>query len=288
MMVWNRIPTSLDDFSRMVSVLAPIITENLLGISTHTSQDIIYFGTLLTAPEAALLVLGAGLLVWKWRHPAAFLMLLAGVGVLFVGGSLVFYPNSVPPQINHWTPAFPVFYCALAIPVGLWLSSTWGRLPKNLAWVKPAVLASGITILGWINISYYFGSYHADPESLRSEGYRRAQEYYDAQVAQSRYLASLGTQFTAVVVGKSSVPYDPEITRYLLGTTVDLVNVPDPENSLTVPSTPGKGLAFIFFPGNEHHQPLAQARYPGGKEGTVTSQARKLLFYTYTLLPRLP
>jgi len=54
--------------ARMVSVLAPIITENLLGISTHTSQDIIYFGTLLQAPEAALLALGAGLMVWKWRH----------------------------------------------------------------------------------------------------------------------------------------------------------------------------------------------------------------------------
>jgi hypothetical protein len=161
-------------------------------------------------------------------------------------------------------------------------------LPKNLARVKPVIWAVGITVLAWINISYYFGSYHADPESLRSEGYRRAQEYYDVQVAQSRYLASLGTQFRAVVVGKSSVPYDPEITRYLLGASVNLIAAPDPENNLTVPSTPGKGLAFIFFPGNEQYQSLAQARYPGGKEGTVMSQAGKLLFYTYTLLPRLP
>jgi hypothetical protein len=45
-------------------------------------------------------------------------MLISGLGVLFVGGTLVTYPDSVPPLINHWTPAFPAFYVALAVPIG--------------------------------------------------------------------------------------------------------------------------------------------------------------------------
>src|ERR1044071_4239589 len=50
MLVWNHIPTSLEDFGRMIAVLRPILSENLLGISTNASQDIIYFRYLLMVP----------------------------------------------------------------------------------------------------------------------------------------------------------------------------------------------------------------------------------------------
>ena len=285
MLVWNHIPTSLEDVGRMMGVLGPILSENLLGISTNPSQDIIYFGSLLRVPEAALLMLGVGLLVWKWKHPAAFLLLLSGLGVLFVGGSLVFYPNSVPPLINHWTPAFPVFYCALAIPVGLWLEANWARLPRHLGWVKPVGLSLGLALLAWLNVSYYFGSYHADPDTLRAEGYRAAQSSYDTQVAVSRYVASLGTGYTVVIVGKATAPYDPELTRYLLGSYVPVVNVPDPSTSAPISGLPEMGVTFIFFPGNEQYQATIHARYPGGRDGIFAGESGKLAFFTYTVPP---
>src|SRR5436853_7643349 len=103
----------------MWKTLWPVISENLLGISTHSSQDIIFYAPLLLPAEAALLVLGVALLLWHWRHPAAFLILASGLGVLLVGGTLVAYQNSVPPLINHWTPAFPAFYVALVCACGL-------------------------------------------------------------------------------------------------------------------------------------------------------------------------
>ena len=285
MMVWNHIPTSLDDVGRMISVMRSIISENLLGISTNPSQDIIYFGSLLRVPEAALLMLGVALLVWKWKHPAAFLVLLSGLGVLCVGGSLVFYPNSVPPLINHWTPAFPVFYCALAIPVGLWLEANWARLPRHLSWIKPVGLSLGLALLGWLNVSYYFGSYHADPGTLRSAGYRAAQSSYDIQVAVSRYLASLGTGYTAVMVGKATAPYDTELTRYLLGSYVPAVNMPDPLTGAPIAGLPEVGITFIFFPGNQQYQAAIHAHYPGGSDGIVTGESGKLAFYTHTVSP---
>src|SRR5882762_7315459 len=53
--------------------------------------DIIFYGPLLLPAESALLVLGVALLLWHWRHPAAFLILTSGLGVLLVGGTLVAY-----------------------------------------------------------------------------------------------------------------------------------------------------------------------------------------------------
>ncbi len=285
MLVWNHVPTNLEDVGRMTGVLGPILSENLLGISTDSSQDIIYFGSLLRVPEAALLMLGVGLLVWKWKHPAAFLLLLSGLGVLLVGGSLVFYPNSVPPLINHWTPAFPVFYCTLAIPVGLWLEAKWVGLPWRVDWVKPVGLFAGLALLAGLNLTYYFGSYHADPDTLRSQGYRAAQSSYDTEVAMSRYVASLGTGYEVVIVGKATAPYDRELTRYLRGSYVPVVYAPDPWNSAALAALPETGITFIFLPGNEQYQVTIHARYPGGRDARLAGESGKLAFLTYTVSP---
>jgi hypothetical protein len=66
-------------------------------------------------------------------RPAAFLILGSGLAVLLVGGTLVAYPNSVPPLINHWTPAFPAFYVAMALPVGAWTTAGRSELEPRLS-----------------------------------------------------------------------------------------------------------------------------------------------------------
>ena len=63
LMTWNRIPTNWHDFQQMWRTLWPIMSENLLGISTQSSQDIMYYAPLLLPAEAALLVLGVALLI---------------------------------------------------------------------------------------------------------------------------------------------------------------------------------------------------------------------------------
>jgi 4-amino-4-deoxy-L-arabinose transferase-like glycosyltransferase len=98
LLIWSpHIPISFANFHRAWKTIWPVLSENLLGISTHTSQDIIFYGPLLLPAESALLVLGVALLLWRWRHPAAFLILASALGVLLVGGTLVAYPNSVSP-----------------------------------------------------------------------------------------------------------------------------------------------------------------------------------------------
>jgi 4-amino-4-deoxy-L-arabinose transferase-like glycosyltransferase len=283
LMIWSpHIPTSFKDLYQTWKTVWPVVRENLLGISTHNSQDIIYYAPLLLPAEAALLVLGVALLIWHWHHPAAFLMLISGLGVLFVGGTLVADPNSVPPLINHWTPAFPAFYVALAVPIGAWAAST--ESPGRLRYVLPATLAIGLTLLGWLNLNFYFHHYYADPASLKSNAYRSAQQNYEIQTAQSRYQASLGPGYHVFTVAHRPPPYDPITTRYLVADQ-EWSMLTNPAADLPSITAGTKGLAFLFFPGNEQYRELTHNLYPGGVDGEVTTKQGKHLFYTYVLTP---
>ncbi|HJW37814.1 MAG TPA: glycosyltransferase family 39 protein [Candidatus Udaeobacter sp.] len=284
LMTWNRIPASWHDLQQMWSTLWPIMSENLLGISTQSAQDIMYYAPLLLPAEAALLVLGVALLTLRWRHPAAFLVLLSGLGVLFVGGTLVLYPNSAPPMLAHWTPAFPAFYVAIALPIGAWAGSAEVWLRGRQRWITIAVVVVGLAILACVNINFYFFRYYADPENLKSERYKAAQRLYEVQTTQSRYMASLGPTYRIVIVGKSPYPYDPDTTKYLVAGQ-EYITIRDPQEQLSLEPEAGKGLAFLFFPGNEQYQEKIRERYPDGTEGDVRSPLGRHLFYTYVVEP---
>lgn len=283
LMTWNRIPASWQDLQQMWRTLWPIMSQNLLGISTRSSQDIMYYAPLLLVAEAALLVLGVALLVWQWRHPIAFVLLLSGLGVLLVGGTLVLYPNSSPPMLAHWTPAFPFFYAAIAVPVGAWTSSAEPLLRTKWKWITSAVVVLGLMMLGYANIHFYFYRYYADPENLRSARYKAAQRSYEVQTIQSRYMASLGPDYRIVSVGVSPYPYDAEITRYVVSGRQEYVTLRDPQELSTLPAVGTKRLGFLFFPGNEQYQDSIRERYPGGRAGEVHNRVGQHVFHTYVV-----
>ncbi len=285
LLIWSpHIPTTFRDFQNTCKTLWPTFSENLLGISTHSSQDIIFFAPLLLPAEAALLLLGAALFLWHWRHPVAFLMLASGVGVLLIGGTLVASTSSVPPTLNHWTPAFPAFYVALAVPIGAWISAAQPELPIRLRWILPAALTAGLLLLGWLNLDFYFHRYYADPETLRSSAYRSAQRSYEIETAQSRYLASLGPGYQVFAVGQRSPAYDPTTTRYLVADQ-EWSMLTNPAAKLPSMNPRNRRLAFLFFPGDEHYRDLTHEVYPDGADGEVISRRGKHLFYFYVLTP---
>jgi 4-amino-4-deoxy-L-arabinose transferase-like glycosyltransferase len=279
LLTWNRFPANWQDLHQMWNTLWPIMSENLLGISTHSAQDIMYFAPLLLVPEAALLVLGVALLVWRWRHPAAFLLLLSGLSVLFVGGTLVLYPNSAPPMPAHWTPAFPAFYAAIAVPAGAWVASAQAWPWKRWRWLAPAILGAGLFVLGCANLNFYFNKYYADPASLRIERYKRAQTMYEVQTIQSRYMASLGSNYRVVAVGKSPYPYDADMVRYLVQGQ-EYITLSNPEDLRSLAPAAEKGLVFLFFPGSEEYRRPFRERYPDDSDGEVRNPLGKHLFYT--------
>ncbi len=286
LMTWNRIPANWHDLQQMWHTLWPIISENLLGISTQSAQDIMYYAPLLLKAEAALLVLGVAFLIWRWQHPAAFLVLLSGLGVLLVGGTLVLYPNSSPPMLAHWTPAFPAFYAAIAVPIGAWAASARALPRIKPRWVIATVVTVGLAILGYANIRFYFFRYYADPDSLRNGRYKAAQTLYEEQTTQSRYMASLGSAYRVVVVGKSPYPYDAEITRYLVQDQ-EYILAYDPQTQPSLAPVAGRGMAFLFFPGSEQFMDAIRERYSGGTAAEVRNPVGRHVFYAYVVKPNL-
>ena len=138
--------------------------------------------------------------------------------------------------------------------------------------------------LAYANVHFYFYKYYADPENLTNNRYKVAQRLYEVQTIQSRYMASLGPACRVIVVGKSPYPYDSEITRYLLQGQ-EYISLYDPEMQLSLTSADGKGLAFLFFPGNEQYQEPIRQRYPGGAAGEVRNQVGQVVFHTYLVAP---
>lgn len=279
-LTWSRIPQSWDDMVLMWNTLWPIMSQNLLGFTVLPANDSFYFAPLLFAPEAALLVLGVGLLVWRWRHPAAFLMLLSGLGVLFVGGTLV--PSA--DNFNHWTPAFPAFYCAIAIPLGAWIASvranalSGGGAKHNrtrLYWLGIGTVAVGLASLGYTNVDYYFNRY----VTTRPEA--------EVVTAQSRAEAALGPNYAVRNVGRTWQLYDPGMSQYLV-TGQDGAQIFNPASELPLPGLQGKGAGFFFFyKGASEYSLPTKLFYPGAVESLISTQnGQEPLFDTLTVSPQ--
>jgi len=143
----------------------------------------------------------------------------------------------------------------------------------------------GLMTLAYANIHFYFFRYYANPESLRSDRYKAAQRMYEVQTIQSRYMASLGAGYRIIVACKSPYPYDSEITRYLVNGQEYIPNYNPEAGSLT--PTPGKGIAFLFFPGSEQYQEKIRERYPGGKAADVRNPVGRHVFYAYVIEPEI-
>jgi 4-amino-4-deoxy-L-arabinose transferase-like glycosyltransferase len=271
MLLWDHSPRDAGDWQVMWGTLWPLFLKNLLAVNTIPSIDGVYWSPLLLAGEAALLVLGIALLIRQWRHPAAFLILLAGAGVLIVGGTLTRGTGAGPPFLAHWTPAFPAIYAAMAAPVGAWAGS-WATMPRRGRWAGPVLVAALLLAIGWFNLQFY------------DQQYLQARPAFLVRTAQSRWEAALGPAYRVYTVGKTWQPYSAETNQYLVHGQEGAALL-DPAHDLPLPPAPGKGLAFVFFRDNEQYLPLVQQLYPGGTGGPVQAGDGTLLFSTYVLTP---
>ena len=139
--------------------------------------------------------------------------------------------------------------------------------------------------LAYANIDFYFRRYYADPVTLKSKHYKSSQMLYEEQTLQSRYMASLGPGYRVIVVGRSPYPYDPETTRYLVQGQ-EYIPASDPQqDQFSLGPSAGKGLVFLFFPGNEQYREIIRERYPGGIDGDVRNPVGKHLLHTYVVKP---
>ena len=243
------IPTTWEAIVADWEILAPLIDRNVLGLSVIASRDSTYWAPLLLPAEAALFWLGLGVLLWRWRQPAAFLAVLWLVGVLFVGGTLV--GEQFIPALNHWTPAFPVFYLALALPGALWLRALrrTGRRPWRAG---GAIVAGGLVVLALANAYTYLVTYPPRvPPSFPS--------------AQGHLFATLAARDRVRFVGHAWETYYTEI-RAMMAPDLRVSVLLNPSRALPLAADdPGDDLLFVFNPDMLPYVLLFQHYYPGGR-----------------------
>ena len=222
--------------------------------------------------------------LWRWRHPAAFLMLLSGLGVLFVGGTLVLYPNSSPPMPAHWTPAFPAFFAAIAVPIGAWVGTTDPWLRRRWRWITPAILVVALADVGLRQHRLLLPQILRGPVTLKSKHYKSSQILYEEQTLQSRYMASLGPGYRVIVVGQFAVSLRSRDDAVSCpGTGIHPDKRPATGSFRWVPH--GKGFGVSVLPGNEQYREIIRERYPGGTESEVRNPVGKHLLHTYVVKP---
>jgi 4-amino-4-deoxy-L-arabinose transferase-like glycosyltransferase len=231
------------------NILAPIVAKNFPGLSVIPSRDMVWYAPLLLPPEAVLLLLGMAVLLWRWRQPAAFLVLLWGAGVVFSGGTLL--NRSSIPNFAHWTPALPAFYLAMALPVALGLRAA-RHAGRRTARLGLAAVAGGLAALTVANGYHYLVVYPLEVNPAHS---------YEA--VQGRFLAEVGAGTRVRFVGASWRPFQPDVAALMAPTTPagDLLN---PGRELPVVGDPAHDLAFVFYNDQTLYLPLVQELYPGG------------------------
>lgn len=242
------IPTTWEALAHGWNVLAPLADRNLLSLSVLPSADGFYWAPFFSPVEAVLLLLGLGVMVSRWRQPGAFLVLLWGASVVFVGGTLI--DRDHIPAFVHWTPAFPAFFLALSLPVSL-LCKTLLRYRPQWRYVGGGLLAAGLCVLAGANLYRYVAVYPAlvPPAFGPAEG---------------RFLSTLPPESLVRVVGNSSPPYSPEMGR-MLAPGLDVAEMLNPSLELPLPPGGGRDLVFIFNEAEAHYLPVVQSYYPGGE-----------------------
>ena len=244
------IPTTAQGWLDDWNILAPIVAKNFLGLSVIENRDSVWFAPLLLPPEAVLVLLGVAVLLWRWRQPAAFLVLLWGAGVVGSGGTLLNRVNI--PNFAHWVPAFPAFYLALALPVALVLGTMRRRGPAA------ARLGTGIAIAGLALLTVANGAFYLLAYPLR------VPPELSWETVQGRYLATLGAGTHVRFVGTSWRSYRGDVALMVAPTTPanDLLN---PGRELPGVGDPAHDLSFVFYPDERVYLPWCRNFIPAAR-----------------------
>jgi 4-amino-4-deoxy-L-arabinose transferase-like glycosyltransferase len=271
-LTWDHIPRGPADLSRAAATLWPAVRDNLLGFSALGDTGPFYIDPLLLPAEAALLALGVALLLRRWRHPPSFLLLLSGFGVVLVVGTLL--PGV--RRIRDWTPAFPVFFAALAVPVEAWARSASEQFSRPLRLAAAIALGLGLFALTAFDLDFYFHRYRLTRPFAELE----------IRAMQSRWQASLGSGYRVRTIGATWQPYDPNVNKYLVADQ-DGGHLANPAAELPLPGVEGKGLGFLFLKESQQdYYTLVRSLYPGGTEGLLKTAADGYtLFSTYVVAP---
>jgi hypothetical protein len=262
-----ELPTTWEGWVSDWNILAPLAVKSVLGLSILPGKDTVYFAPFFQPIEAALLLVGAGVLIWRWRQPAAFLLLLWGLSVTLTS---VLLDASTIPNFAHWAPAFPAFFLALALPVALWLGAM-RRVGRRAGLVGAAVVAGGLIWAGGANAYAYLATY---PTQVPVES--------SMDTVQGRFIAAAGAHARIRVVGTTWQPVRPDVAA-MMNPQSPSTNFFNPSRELPVVGDPTRDQVFIFYNDELHYLPIVQYYYPGGQTADLRTPGGIFVATTYSV-----
>lgn len=244
------VPTTWDAIANIFNIIAHESTQNFLALSVIGSRDTFYYAPFLQPAEAVLAVLGFGLLIWRWRQPASALMIL-WLGSIMLVAALIYIPANPNPAFHHWSPAWVVFFFAIALPPALWLNAL-RRAGRGWWRVGAALVGVGLLAVVITNAWFYLVIY---PPTVPRDVELRA--------TQGRLLMGLNSDNEVRVVGCCWFGLDTEYASWLAP------NVPagqffNPSRNLPVIADSQHTQVFIVNADRLYYLPLLQEYYPGG------------------------
>lgn len=263
------IPTNWEGWVNDWNIVSQQVYQNFLSLSIIPSRDNFYFASFFRPMEGVLMLLGLAILVWRWRQPASFLLLLWFSSVMFVS-SIIDTGTNPNPNFSHWSPAWSVFYMALALPPSLWLSSL-RRVSVRWSRVGWALLAVGVAWSVYSNAYFYLVTY---PPKVWPDIALRA--------AQGRFIEGVKPNSIVRFVGCCWYMFDREY-GWMMAPHLAAGQLLNPSRDLPLVGDSIHDQIFVLNRDQMQYMPIIQSYYPGGQiepikvpDGGVVSTAYKL------------
>jgi len=253
------VPTTWDAIVADWLIISAELWQNFLSLTVVSARDTFYFAPFMLPAQAVLLMMGLGVLVWRWRQPASFLFLLWGLSVIFVI-SLISVPGNENPNFAHWAAAFPVFFLALGLPPALLLKALKQKRVNRRWWAAGSLLVAGW--MAWTitaNAHFYLVTYPPMQPTDQS-----------MFAVQGRFLEQVEPDTLVRYIGNGWQNLNTEIALMVAPHTT-AGQMFNPSRQLPLEGSQTYNQGFTFFSDQLHYLPLFQAYYPGGETKPISA-----------------
>jgi 4-amino-4-deoxy-L-arabinose transferase-like glycosyltransferase len=229
--------------------------------------------TLLALWPAALLFLGLGLSIWRWRQLRYQLLLVwFGVTIIFAG----FFLES-PPNSHRLLIAAPAVYLFISLGLGWLVQQLLRTFQLSQRYLAPALLILTM-LLAARDVAFYFGPY----QNEHRFGDRNSEIAHEM----SMYLNELDGTWTAYFYGPPAMYTSFPTFAYLVEEWQSAIQVQDIEEVNLLPNAaPDGNTVYLYVPERSAELTLAQEAFPGGQTRIFQGYHASPLFYAYELQP---
>jgi len=199
--------------------------------------------------SGAVMVLGLGLCLWRWRRPRSLLLPVWLLAMLLPG---ILSLEWEAPHALRTIGCFPAAYLLAVVPID-GLCGEWRRtFAPRLRWGFLLILAVLLAAVGCSNLHTYFFVQARDFDTWR--------DFSTAETITARLMGELGPGVDFYVI---SYYHDHPVLRFLVPEVTEYQRI-ETHDDLPLPQSVDRDVVIILDGGSKHLYEEAQDYYPGG------------------------